>query len=217
MIREAQTETALEDLVAYNDSYYSVYKKRPFFQMIRDGVLNNNDVKRKIFFNYMQIFAENFQFMMHARQASCRDERFSPVFLQHLHEEIGHDNLLKQRDDYEELFDPILAGVGVWFVHQMSVLDNVEKTAVMHLVVEMAGDYYHSVADERLSRYLKSDYYAIHAEHDEDHCQMGLELMRGYPPFVHKRLKKLIRESWSMMYTMLDRVHALVMRSADEQ
>lgn len=202
----------VDTLLRNNEQYYHIFQQKPFFKMIADGLLNQDEKKRNAFFNYVQIFSDYFQTMMQTRQASCRDDKFYPVFLAHFIDELGHDDLLRQRKNSSKTWDPILAAVCTWFVHQMQVLDNIEKAVVMHLVLEKTGDFYHTLAMTKLSQHIESDYYEVHAEHDENHSTMILDLLPGYPDFVYQRLNKLLDESWRMMFAMVDRVYELVMR-----
>lgn len=198
-------------LLQNNEKYYCVFKERPFFKMIASGALNRDEKKRDVFFNLVQIFSDYFQTMIQTRQANCCDEKFTLTFLTHFMDELGHDELLRQRKKIIAVWDPIIVAVCTWFVHQMQVLDNIEKAVVMHLVLETTGDYYHSLSSKILSPHVESNYYEVHAEHDADHSAMIMDLLPGYPAFTYQRLNQLIKESWYMMYTMVDRVHTLVM------
>ena len=202
----------LDRLLIVNEVHFQTFTQRPFFKMIQSGVLNQDEKKRTAFFNYMQIFADYFQTMIQMRQATCSDDRFYPTFLKHFLDELGHDNLFRQRDEIQNVWDPILVAVMTWFVHKMQVLDNVEKTVVMHLVLEKGGDYYHSIGNQTLTQHMASSYYAAHEELDEGHASMAMNLLSGYPKFVYHRLNHLLRESWLMLYAMVDRVHECVMR-----
>lgn len=209
-------ESKLSSLLELNNQRYNDFTQRPFFQMIASEDLKNPNLREE-FFNYMQIFADNFQTMLFARQATCRDEKFYPTFLQHLKEEIGHDDLLRNRKNPQKKWDPILAGISSWFIYQMMILDNAEKTAVMHLVLEVAGDYYHSYGNRMLSSYINSDYYETHEEHDENHAEMGVALLEGYTEATYKRMYTLINESWDMIIAMIDRVHQIIQEIKNKQ
>lgn len=205
------TINTLGALLSRNETYYQIFISRPFFKMIESGLFNQDEKKKVMFFNYMQIFSDYFQTMIQIRQATCRDEKFYATFLRHFMDELGHDDLLRQRSQITPVWDPILVAVSTWFVHQMQVLDNIEKAVIMHLVLEKTGDYYHSLGSKTLSRHMQSNYYETHAELDDDHTSMVLDLLPGYPEFTYQRLSRLLQESWMMMYTMVDRVHELVM------
>lgn len=203
----------MDALLHCNEDYYRQFISRPFFKVIENGLLNQDEKKKKLFFDYMQIFADYFQEMLQMRQATCKDEKFYAVFLKHFLEELGHNELFQQSNTRKKLWDPILVAVSTWFVHQMQVLDNIEKAVVMHLVLEKGGDFYHSLGDKILSQHIQSNYYQIHAKVDEDHTAMVLELLPGYSASTYQRLNQILKESWSMLYTMVDRVHELVMQS----
>ena len=200
----------LDDLLRYNNERYKGFIDQPFFQMISSGDLHKDEKKRHCFFNHMQIFADHFQTMIYARQATCQDNRFYPTFLEHLKEEMDHDSLLRDRKEVKTVWDPVLAAVATWFTYQMLALDNVEKAALMHLVLETAGEFYHRFSDKVLGVFLNSDYYEIHAETDEKHVAMIIDLLKGYPAFVYQRLYQLLGEGWDMINTMVSRVYTLV-------
>lgn len=206
-----QTINTPTALLSRNEMCYQIFISRPFFKMIESGLFNHDEKKKAIFFNYMQIFADYFQTMIQIRQATCRDEKFYGTFLRHFMDELGHDDLLRQRSQITPAWDPILVAVATWFVHQMQVLDNIEKAVIMHLVLEKTGDYYHSLGSKTLSHHMQSNYYETHAALDDDHTAMILDLLPGYPEFTYQRLSQLLHESWMMMYTMVDRVHEVVM------
>lgn len=208
--------THADALLRSNEVYFQNFINRPFFKMIEGGLLNKDKEKKAIFFNYMQIFADYFQTMMQMRQANCCDEKFRPIFLKHFFDELGHDDLFRQRDKITGAWDSILVAVSTWFVHQMQVLDNIEKTVVMHLVLEKGGDFYHTLGNQALTQHVQSNYYEAHAELDDGHASMINDLLPGYPEFTYQRLHRLLKESWSMLYTMVDRVHELVMKEPHE-
>ncbi|TNF66345.1 MAG: hypothetical protein EP298_09350 [Gammaproteobacteria bacterium] len=199
-----------QDVISYNEKAFEEFKQAPFFKLIQSDFLINNPYKRKLFFNYMQIFSDRFQLMVFMRQGGCRDQRFEAFFLSHLEDEIGHHKLLQKHEHFEETFDPVLNAISIWFVYQMLTLDNIEKLVVMHLIIEKAGDFYHSFSNEFLGKFLDSDYYEIHSEIDEEHADIDISLIENYPEFVYHRLGLLSHKSWTMMHTMIDRVYHLV-------
>src|SRR6185312_10212404 len=79
-----------------------------------------------------------------ARQASCRDLQLEPEFGRHL-----RACLLAPRfragagadpgSSASTRRDPVVRALADWFTYQMYVLDNVEKVAIVDLVLEPAG------------------------------------------------------------------------------
>ena len=203
---------AVEGLMRHNAARTSLFVKRRFFQMIDDGTLHD-ERRRDTYLACVQRISRGFQSIMFTRQAFCRDPRYYAVFLAHLEEEFGHDKLIARRPDSREIKDTVVEAVLAWFAHQMAVLDNVEKTALMHLVLEVAGDHFHSALAPVLGRYVQTGYFETHAELDEDHSAMGVKLLEEqWSASSDERLGAVVDEGWDMMDTMTDRMATLVER-----
>ena len=93
------------------------------------------------------------QTLLFSRQATTRDPAFEATFLQHMHEEMGHEVLHRSRADGSgtetKARDPLMEAITNWFAYQMYVLDNAEKTAIIHLVIERASAAY-AIAERAL-------------------------------------------------------------------
>jgi hypothetical protein len=144
------------------------------------------------------------------RQALCTDPRYRLTFRDHLDEELGHDRLIADRDGAEEVWDPVLEGTLVWFTHQMVTLDNVEKAALVHLVLEAAGDKFHSVAAPVLARHVNSGYFAEHAALDAGHAELGRALLRDQHASVYARLLQIVEQGWDMLEAASQRMVEIV-------
>lgn len=199
------------DLLEYNNQRLKDFVARPFFKMIVDGTLDDAK-KRQVYLDSLQIWTEGNQTLLFGRQATCHDLSFKPTFLRHLQEEVGHDDLYNDRAEKSEFKDPIMSAVTTWFLHQMFVLDNAEKAAIIHLVIESASDEYHKVAKPHLAKYINDAYFQAH-EGDVAHVAMGHALLQGYSPKVYQRLRDVIEEAWDMVISMVDRVTYLVQKA----
>jgi hypothetical protein len=208
-LQEPQQVT-LED-VAYNEKRLHEHVQRPFFRMLEDGTLLDQN-KRNRFLSCLYIWSESFQQVMFTRQATSVDKRYQSIFFAHLTEELGHNKLLEEYKDQVKINDPILKATSIWFVHNMFVLDNVEKAAFVHLVLESSGDEFHSRAAPFLSQYVSTDYFSLHAELDERHAEMSVELLKYQHPVIYAKLLKLLEESWDMFETLMERIVYLVNR-----
>jgi hypothetical protein len=202
-------ENSLDGLLAYNQRRIEEFKQRPMFDLLRDGTLEN-PMKRKVFLDTLQIWVDGNQALLFSRQASCTDPKYSGVFLQHMHEEVGHDALHKARADGGQSAaatrDATMEAITNWFTYQMFVLDNAEKAAVIHLVIENASIAYHTVAMPILARYVSNEYFAVHVENDAEHAAMGEELLRRHSARTYDRLRRIVGEAWDMLSAMTDRV-----------
>jgi hypothetical protein len=148
--------------------------------------------------------------MLFQRQACCRDDEYAGTFLSHLREEIGHNELLSVAPKRRATADAVLRATSNWFCHQMLVLDNVEKAALVHLVVETAGYHFHTLAKPVLAADVSAEYFAAHADADDDHKDSVLQVLEGQHPQTYRRLHRIIEDGWDMFDTMTRRIVELV-------
>jgi len=208
----ASDQLTLDGLLAHNLRRLEQVAQGRFFTMLRDGTLDSRD-KRRAYLDGVQVFSDMFQTMIFSRQASCRDDLYAPVFLQHLRAELGHNELLAQRSDKQVSKDAVLAATASWFAYQMHVLDNVEKAAVIHLVLETSGQHFHALARDRFADESNRAYYEVHADNDDEHAKMGIRLLDGHHPSVYRRLHQIVDEAWDMFEAMVNRIVDSVVRA----
>lgn len=208
-------EWNLAKLLAHNQLRLQQASHNKFFQLIQSGILDHPK-KRQVFLDYLQIWVDGNQTLLFGRQATCNDPHFNAVFLQHLYEEIGHEKLYDSRKQHEvnlnntptKARDTILEAVTSWFSYQMFVLDNVEKTAIIHLVIENASHFYHAIAKNSLEKYISAEYFQVH-EADTAHAEMGEKLLQNQSAETYRRLKEIIDQAWDMLGVMMNRVQEL--------
>jgi hypothetical protein len=204
-------EESVDALLAYNATLLEQHKRLRSFQMFVDGTLDD-PMKREMMYACLQVFARHFQTMLFTRQAHCVDDRYSSLFLQHLREEIGHDDVLrKDRGRAEEVWDPVIEGAAAWFISRMVTLDNIEKTAVIHLVLESSGAHMGTVSRHTMRRFGSANYFDLHDEIDQSHVSLALEPLRRQSLETIERVKLVIEQAWRMLNTWVDRVAALVL------
>lgn len=208
---EVLTHSAVAELLAHNDKLLERHKRLRTFLLFTDGTLESKD-KRELMFKCVQCFARHFQTMLFARQLHCDDPAYASLFMRHLREEAGHDEVLsKQRGRADELWDPVMEGSAAWFIRCMSTLDNVEKMAVMHLVLESSGAYMGSVCGPAMRRFNSARYFELHDEVDQSHVTMAIEPLHRQTPETIARVRTLIEQAWRVLDTWIDRVAALVL------
>lgn len=203
------TIQSLDELVSHNDRRFAAFCDRPFFSMVRDGSLHDRQ-RREVFLACLQRFSRSFQSLLHIRQGLCIDPAYARSFLEHLEEETGHDRLLAGRANAREVEDTLFEAIIAWFAYQMLVLDNVDRAALMHLVLERAGDHFHSLAHEQLAQFLPKEYFSTHAELDEGHAAIGVKLLEAEAPKTYGRIAGVLDGGWDMMLAMTDRIVCLV-------
>jgi mannose-6-phosphate isomerase-like protein (cupin superfamily) len=206
-------EHTLNGLLAYNQLRLREFAQRPIFELLADGTLEDPK-KRSTYMNTLQLWVDGNQALLFTRQALCANPTFASVFLTHMHEEIGHDALHKDRADEEPSVDvpardAVMEAITNWFTYQMCILDNAEKAAIVHLVIENASAAYHTQARPALAKYLNDHYFELHVENDADHAAMGEDLLRDLSPGTYARLRRVVGEAWDMLGAMTDRVTEL--------
>ncbi len=201
-----------ETLVKHNEHDFHKFIRKPFFELLKDRK-SFTDKRKQVFLNCVQVFSNEFQKILFARTSTCIDIKFSKTFDQHLREELGHDELLMERQNIQIQNDAILQASSSWFVWQMFARDNLDKTVLVHLVLELSGDYYHDLASYALKNNVDSDYFQIHKELDEFHANMGVDLLEGCTSDDYQRLIEISHQGWQMLGVMVDRTHQLVMQS----
>jgi hypothetical protein len=97
----------------------------------------------------------------------------------------------------------------------MLTLDNAGKTLV-NLVLETSGYHFHTLAKPVFASAESADYFDAHAEADETHMELGLELLANQHPDVYRQLLELLEDSWDMLETVTNRFAELVDLEADE-
>lgn len=213
--------STLEALLEYNQARLRQFAQRPIFALLEDGTLEDPQ-KRATYFGYLQIWVDGNQKLLFSRQASCASPRHERMFFKHMQEEMGHDLLHTEapqeanqaaEDANARFRDPVLEALTNWFAYQMFVLDDAEKTAIIHLVIENGSELYHTRAMPVLGKYVKSNYFEVHVGADADHAAMGVALLQHESPATYARLQKVVGEAWDMVEAMTDRVVELT-RSA---
>ncbi len=209
----AEEASAHAGLLAWNRARIEEFGRLPVFDLLADGTLEDAK-KRKVYQDALQIWVNGNQTLLFSRQASVRDPIFEKVFFGHMTEELGHDVLHADRaeedgrdgPDEPAFRDAIMEAITDWFAHQMFVLDDIEKAAVVHLVIENASSVYHRKAMPVLAKYLNNNYFELHVEADDEHAAMGEELVRKASPRTYERLEAILAEAWTMIGAMTNRL-----------
>jgi hypothetical protein len=205
--QESSLELTLEDLLQRNQQRLQEVMQNPYFLLLRNGSYESS-LRRKRFRDHARVFADAFQAFLVTRQAMCHDDEYLGVFQQHLAEELGHNKLLQPSGD-ERRFDPLLQATSSWFAHQMLVLDNAGK-AVVTLALETGGYHFHSLAEPAFAADEAAEYFHTHAEDDEQHQSMGIDLLRGLHPRTYARLREVLDDSWDMIDAFTRRLTELI-------
>ena len=210
-VLDNQGGESVATLLAYNTAMLEEHKKLRCFEFFTDGTLDD-PAKREVFLACLQALARHFQTIIFTRQAHCADDRFGSLFMRHLREEIGHDEVLRQdRGRSDDIWDPVIEAVGAWFASRMSMLDNLEKMAVVHLVLESSGAHMGMLSKRTMPRYGSAKYFQLHDEVDDSHVAVAIEPLQNQSPESLARVRLVVGQAWQMMNTWCDRVTSIVL------
>jgi mannose-6-phosphate isomerase-like protein (cupin superfamily) len=196
---------SLEDLLARNETRAQQALEGPYFGLLRNGALDSA-LARARFRDCARVLSDAFQTILLTRQATCRDEAYAPTFQSHFLEELGHNELLTVSGNRRGPSDPILCATTSWFCHQMLLLDNIGKAVLMHLVLETAGYYFHTLAAPVLAGDVAAGYFNAHSAADEDHKDTVLQLLEGQHPDTYRRLHRVVEDGWDMFDALTRRI-----------
>jgi hypothetical protein len=210
----AEHELSLHTLLERNRVRAEQVLESPFYVLLRDGLLDTRD-KRAAACEAIRVFSDAFQTFLFTRQAMCREAGYSAAFHGHLLEELGHNDMLHVAGNPRISRDPILRATSVWFSHQMLKLDNAGK-AVVNLVLETSGYHFHTLAKPVFADGSSATYFAAHAEADEEHMDLGIDLLADLHPDTYRRLMELLDQSWDMLQTVTTRFAELVAQEVNE-
>jgi hypothetical protein len=205
---KASKQASLEILIAENDRRLHAWLNTGYFRMIQDGTLDSRSARAR-FKSCLRVFSDFFQTFLFTRQATCRDEEYRAAFGSHLSEEFGHNVLMRAAPDPRVEGDPRLHATLSWFCYRMFVLDNAGK-AVINLVLESGGYHFHNIAKPAFKGDDVEEYFDTHAEDDERHQNLGLDLLEGLDPNTYETLLGVLNVGWDMLEATTQRILELV-------
>ena len=204
------TRTRWKELLAYNDKRLAEFVTRPIFPSSSRTVRSTTPEAKSVPRYSPDLGRRKSNPALLAPGDHAETPRTERHFLQHMHEEMGHEALHRSRSDGSgsetKARDPLMEAITNWFAYQMYVLDNAEKTAMIHLVIEKASAAYHRRARPALAKYLNDQYFEVHVDADDDHAAMGERLLRREAPRTYAGLRAIVGEAWDMLGAMTDRV-----------
>jgi quercetin dioxygenase-like cupin family protein len=204
-------EGTLDSLLHYNATRLDELVGCRLFRMLEDGTLDD-PARWNRFLDCLHAWSRHFQTILYARQACCDDERYRRLFLRHLRDEQGHDELLlAARGTPDVIWDPVIESTSAWFVSRMFLGDNCDKAAIVHLVLETTGARFHELACRHLSRVATTEYFSVHRDDDDDHADWGMELIQNLSPESYARLRVVVAQGWDMLSTMFTGMAELVL------
>jgi quercetin dioxygenase-like cupin family protein len=206
----------VEQLFKKNDEYMERFDKHRLFVLVRNGLLNNPQSRRK-FLDCFQVWSNHFQKMVLNRVVTLQNPSFEELAWAHLIEELGHNrDLAKSRPDLQPVFDPVLEGVCSWFPSKVGVVSDLEKVVLVHLVVEASALFFYKHVQPAMGATGAKGHFDSHKAGDEAHVAMGYDFLRKVTSADWPRLFEIQRQGWAMLMSVMGRVADLVVHTSEQ-
>ena len=194
-------------LISHNDKCQQAFKRRPLFDVLRNGTLEDPP-RRRAFLNAMRLWFDAEPTVLLQRLASCADAKYSRAFVRDVDEDFGRDLRRPSRERRLGAApgDVTMTAFVSWFSYQMFVLDNAEK-AVVELVIRSAIAAYQGAAAPALAQYTSQR----HFHYSQGRTGVGADLLRGQSAAGYARLRAVMDETWTMFSAMTDHVVELTL------
>jgi hypothetical protein len=184
----------LSQLLDYNARRAEAFGRRALFELL--GADDCDPQQAALCHRALGAWSARCGALLVVRQAHCTDPKYVQSFVAQSVAQLERGALSDGLTQALGLVDPILTAFADWFTRQMYVLDNLEKAALVDLVLVRANAAL-GVVDEACLGWL-------------DGARDGGTLsLRGQTPRTYERLQQLIAEAWDMVDAMSDRIALL--------
>jgi hypothetical protein len=195
-----------EKIILHNEQWLIKFKSSSIMHLITSTQMDDISVRNRLM-DGIQILSNYFQKIMLLRVVLTEYSQSLTLAEEHLAEEFGHNRLLLEERNYRlPSWDPILDSTAAWFIWKMFTLNNVEKTFLIHFVLEGSALAFFTQANQIMQRYGNSKYFVIHAENDEHHGQMGHRALENLRIDEYNAISDIMNQAWEVMITICDRI-----------
>lgn len=201
--QETANAKPADALLKDNKDYLESFRNSRLLSLINSPSINQPEVREKLL-DCLQTWSDMFQDLLHIRVAMTLDSAHKKIAFEHLVEELGHNNNLRnQRDaNHSPIWDAAFLSTMEWFRYQMLYKSDMVKTLLMHIVLEGSGEIFHSEASRV---FANMPHFQEHGEDDGSHVSMGIELLNQASPKEIEELRETLSEGWNMITLLCDR------------
>ena len=210
----ATTSSTLDNLLENNKIFVNEYTNNRLMKLIKSDDMKEKNLRKRLL-DCIQVFSDYFQKVVMLRYILCDNHKFLSVAQLHLTEEYGHNISLKQdREHRPSVWDPILESTSCWFAWKMFTLDEEEKTVLVHLVLETSAQLFFTRAHQVMEQYQETEYFKTHRDADEQHEQMGIDLLKELTVEKYQRLQKILSQGWAILNTACNQIALLTQQES---
>ncbi len=201
--------SSLNSLLECNETFIKEFKRSPLMNLINGDKVKEQEIRTNML-DCIQTFSNHFQNVVMLRKITSAHTRAASAASDHLEEEYKHNDILMRDRSYRApTWDPILESTSCWFTWKMLTADNIEKTVLMHLVLEASADVFFTAANKVMRYYGETEYFGIHATVDQHHATMGNELLANLSAQEYQRLYEILKQGWLVLIAACNRIAAL--------
>ncbi|ARB91018.1 cupin domain-containing protein [Legionella longbeachae] len=199
----------LKELQLINSKYMERFEQNEIFNALGEEQLSESQKNK--FLDYLQILSDNFQKMVLIRSGLTDNKEFECLFKEHLKEEFGHDEALRNsRDNLVKREDAIFESLCTWFNYKMLTLDNLEKMVLVHLVIESSADLFYNKIGHIFNT-NKITHFECHSEHDHSHKDVDQDLFKHINKNTFDALKIIQKQGWDIVEKQYERLAELIL------
>ena len=193
-----------DQLLEANKKYVEEFRTSNLLRLIDDPSLADHDVRERLL-DCQQTWSDVFQDLLHLRVAMTMDPEHKHVALDHLVEELGHNNNLRnqRQSRHSPVTDPAFLSAMDWFREQMLSRSDTVRTLLMHVVLEGSGEIWHR---EAARAFPELPHFQEHGDDDGGHVAMGLDLLNRASRAEVDELSEALGEGWKMITLLCDRI-----------
>ncbi len=211
-----ESEILFDTLIKKNWALAEIFSKSKIMQLINSDSIHEKLTREKLL-SCLQLFSDYFQKAVMVRHATTFNEPFISISQKHINEEINHNlELLSDRGNRPATWDPILEATSSWFTWKMLSSDSIEKTLLMHLVLESSANVFFKSAHEIMSKYYETNFFEVHSSMDSEHEKMGFSVLKDLRPQEYQNLFKIQYQGWEMITAACDRMEYLTLLDGSE-
>lgn len=199
----SKEDESLAPLLELSQQRAEAFQAKPLFELLASSA---QPARRRALTEALRVWLDGMEPLSVSRYASCNDPTYQAAFREHLLTFIEPGTAPSTRGSAAR--DPALEALTHWFSHQMYVLDNAEKTAIVCLVVDRVNALLRSAVSRAWGESVGGELFGALGRDADARIAQGVQLLAHGTPAMYTRWKDLVSEAWDMADAMTDRVTA---------
>lgn len=198
--------TFSQKLQQQQQAYLEKFKKSQLMLLATSNKLEDSSTRQKLLDN-LQTFSDFFQKAVMLRYIFSEEQPFLKIAQEHLTEEYGHNTSLSADRSHRPIhFDPIIESGASWFAWKMFTADNLQKTVLIHWVLEASANLFFNAAHETTKNFGETNYFKTHSVLDQQHEMIDPSLLESISEREYQALAKILDHGWAVLKAVTDQI-----------